>query len=50
MRRTIPAGARALARYLDETGWRGATLVFGAMHDKDVERASWRRSCRTPRG
>ena len=31
-----PAGARALARYLEETGWSGTTLVFGAMHDKDV--------------
>jgi dihydrofolate synthase/folylpolyglutamate synthase len=31
-----PAGARALARYLEETGWSGVTLVFGAMRDKDV--------------
>ena len=31
-----PAGARALARYLRETGWTPATLVFGALEDKDV--------------
>jgi dihydrofolate synthase/folylpolyglutamate synthase len=31
-----PAGARALAAYLRETGWTGATLVFGVMQDKDV--------------
>jgi dihydrofolate synthase / folylpolyglutamate synthase len=34
-----PAGARALASYLSETGWSGSatsTLVFGAMKDKDV--------------
>jgi dihydrofolate synthase/folylpolyglutamate synthase len=32
-----PAGARALASYLDEIGWAGrVTLVFGAMRDKDV--------------
>lgn len=31
-----PAGARALASYLQEIGWRGITLVFAAMHDKDV--------------
>jgi dihydrofolate synthase/folylpolyglutamate synthase len=31
-----PAGARALASYLRETGWTGVTLVFGAMRDKDV--------------
>ena len=32
-----PAGARALASYLQEIGWAGrATLVFGAMRDKDV--------------
>jgi dihydrofolate synthase/folylpolyglutamate synthase len=31
-----PAGARALADYLEEAGWTGATLLFGAMRDKDV--------------
>jgi dihydrofolate synthase / folylpolyglutamate synthase len=31
-----PAGARALAAYLRESGWIGATLVFGAMSDKDA--------------
>lgn len=31
-----PAGARALASYLRESGWTDATLVFGAMHDKDA--------------
>jgi dihydrofolate synthase/folylpolyglutamate synthase len=31
-----PAGARALAAYLRESGWTGATLVFGAMADKDA--------------
>jgi dihydrofolate synthase/folylpolyglutamate synthase len=31
-----PAGARALAQYLNEAGWSGAALVFGAMRDKDV--------------
>jgi len=31
-----PAGARALADYLRETGWTPATLVFGALEDKDV--------------
>ncbi len=31
-----PAGARALASYLDSRQWQGATLVFGAMRDKDV--------------
>ena len=31
-----PDGAAALAGYLAETGWRGAALVFGAMHDKAV--------------
>ncbi len=31
-----PAGARALAVYLGDIGWSGVTLVFGAMHDKDV--------------
>jgi dihydrofolate synthase/folylpolyglutamate synthase len=30
-----PAGAAALAAYLRETGWTDATLVFGAMADKD---------------
>ena len=29
-----PDGARALAAYLDDAGWRGATLVFAAMRDK----------------
>lgn len=31
-----PAGARALAAYVDAIGWRGATLVCGIMRDKDV--------------
>jgi dihydrofolate synthase/folylpolyglutamate synthase len=31
-----PAGARALAAHLDATGWSDATLVFGAMADKDA--------------
>jgi dihydrofolate synthase/folylpolyglutamate synthase len=31
-----PGGARALAAYLRETGWTDATLVFGAMADKDA--------------
>jgi len=31
-----PAGARALADYLRESGWTDATLVFGAMADKDA--------------
>ena len=31
-----PAGACALAEYLRETGWTPATLVFGALEDKDV--------------
>ena len=31
-----PAGARALATYLREIRWPDATLVFGAMHDKQV--------------
>jgi dihydrofolate synthase/folylpolyglutamate synthase len=31
-----PAGAGALARYLDDTGWERVTLVFGAMRDKDI--------------
>jgi dihydrofolate synthase/folylpolyglutamate synthase len=32
-----PAGARALAAYVDAIGWRGATLVCGIMRDKDAE-------------
>ena len=31
-----PAGARALADYLRETGWTEVTLVVGVMRDKDV--------------
>ena len=31
-----PAGAVALADYLQEAGWSDATLVFGAMRDKDA--------------
>jgi dihydrofolate synthase/folylpolyglutamate synthase len=31
-----PAGARALADYLRDIGWRDVTLVFGAMRDKDL--------------
>jgi len=31
-----PAGARALTSYLQEIGWTGVTLLFGAMRDKDV--------------
>ena len=31
-----PAGARALASYLQEIGWTAVTLLFGAMRDKDV--------------
>ena len=31
-----PAGARALASYLRDTEPSGVTLVFGAMHDKDI--------------
>jgi dihydrofolate synthase/folylpolyglutamate synthase len=31
-----PAGARALASYLEEAGWTDVTLVFGVMADKDV--------------
>ena len=31
-----PAGARALASHLEEIGWSRITLLFGAMHDKDV--------------
>lgn len=32
-----PAGARALAAYLEESSWTDAALVFGAMADKDAE-------------
>ena len=32
-----PAGARAVADYLEEISWTGAVLVFGAMADKDGE-------------
>ncbi|HJR61020.1 MAG TPA: cyanophycin synthetase, partial [Vicinamibacterales bacterium] len=31
-----PAGARALAVYLRDSGWTDATLVFGAMSDKNA--------------
>jgi dihydrofolate synthase / folylpolyglutamate synthase len=31
-----PAGARALAAYIRESGWKGWALVFGVMQDKDV--------------
>jgi dihydrofolate synthase/folylpolyglutamate synthase len=31
-----PAGANALAAFLDEAGWTGVALVFGALRDKDV--------------
>lgn len=31
-----PAGARALSSHLEEIGWSRITLLFGAMHDKDV--------------
>jgi dihydrofolate synthase/folylpolyglutamate synthase len=31
-----PAGARALASYLEEIGWTRMALVFGAMRDKDI--------------
>lgn len=31
-----PAGARALASYIREIGWTDATLVFGAMGDKNT--------------
>ena len=31
-----PAGARALADYLRDIGWRDVTLVVGAMRDKDL--------------
>jgi dihydrofolate synthase/folylpolyglutamate synthase len=30
------AGARALAAFLNDNGWSGSTLLFGAMRDKDV--------------
>ena len=33
-----PAGARALASHLGEIGWSRITLLFAAMHDKDVTR------------
>ncbi|HEU4939445.1 MAG TPA: folylpolyglutamate synthase/dihydrofolate synthase family protein [Vicinamibacterales bacterium] len=32
-----PAGARALASHLQDIGWSRVTLLFGAMHDKDVD-------------
>jgi dihydrofolate synthase/folylpolyglutamate synthase len=31
-----PAGTRALAAYLEESGWNRITLLFGAMRDKDA--------------
>lgn len=31
-----PAGARALASHLQDIGWSRITLLFGAMHDKDI--------------
>lgn len=31
-----PAGARALSSHLQDLGWSRVTLLFGAMHDKDV--------------
>lgn len=31
-----PAGARALASYLEDIGWTRVTLLFGAMRDKDA--------------
>ena len=31
-----PAGAKALAAFIGDTGWMGAALVFAAMHDKDA--------------
>ena len=31
-----PAGARALATFLRETGWTDCALVFGSMQDKDA--------------
>ena len=33
-----PAGARALASHLQDIGWSRITLLFGAMHDKDITR------------
>jgi dihydrofolate synthase/folylpolyglutamate synthase len=33
-----PAGARALAVYLEAIGWTNVTLLFGALQDKDVRR------------
>ncbi|HSC28593.1 MAG TPA: folylpolyglutamate synthase/dihydrofolate synthase family protein [Vicinamibacterales bacterium] len=33
-----PAGARVLADYVREIGWRGATLVAGVVRDKDAGR------------
>jgi dihydrofolate synthase/folylpolyglutamate synthase len=33
-----PAGARALAAYLEAIGWTNVTLLFGALQDKDVRR------------
>ena len=33
-----PAGARALAAYLEGIGWTNVTLLFGALQDKDVRR------------
>jgi dihydrofolate synthase/folylpolyglutamate synthase len=31
-----PAGARALAQYLHDKGWRGTAMVLGLMRDKDA--------------
>jgi dihydrofolate synthase/folylpolyglutamate synthase len=31
-----PAGARALAAFLEATGWTGCALVFASMQDKDA--------------
>jgi dihydrofolate synthase/folylpolyglutamate synthase len=31
-----PAGARSLANFLAADGWTGATLILGAMQDKDI--------------
>ena len=31
-----PAGARALAQYLDDKGWRDVAIVLGVMRDKDA--------------
>jgi dihydrofolate synthase / folylpolyglutamate synthase len=44
-----PAGARALASYLEALGWDAVTLVFGAMRDKDVDAmlVEMARLCRT---